>query len=43
MKVGVVIELNVPAEENMAQAHLRKKFKYEDLIREGQEVSLASP
>ena len=38
MKVGVVIELTVPAEENMTQANLRKKCKYEDLIKEGQEA-----
>ena len=38
MKVGVIIELTVPAEENMAQANLRKKCKYEDLIREGREA-----
>ncbi len=33
---GIVIELTVPAEENLAQANLRKKMKYEDLIQEGQ-------
>ena len=38
LKTGVVIELTVPAEENMSQANLRKKCKYEDLIREGGEA-----
>ena len=33
-------ELTVPDEENMAQANLRKKCKYEDLIREGQKSGL---
>ena len=33
----MVIELTVPAEENMAQAN-RKKCKYEDLISEGREA-----
>ena len=37
-KLGIVIELTVPAEENMAQANHRKKCKYEDLINEGQEA-----
>ncbi|XP_041471215.1 uncharacterized protein LOC121420618 [Lytechinus variegatus] len=41
MKVGIVVELTVPAEENMAQANLRKKCKYEDLIREGKEAGWA--
>ena len=34
-KQGIVIELTVPAEENLAQANLRKKLKYEDLIQDG--------
>ena len=34
----MVIELTVPAEENMAQANQRKKCKYEDLISEGREA-----
>ena len=37
-KLAVVIELTVPAEENMAQANQRKKCKYEDLVSEGQEA-----
>ena len=35
-KQGIIIELTVPAEENLAQANHRKKIKYEDLIQEGQ-------
>ena len=35
-KQGIIIELTVPAEENLAQANFRKKMKYEDLIQEGQ-------
>ena len=34
----MVIELTVPAEENMAQANHRKKCKYEDLISEGRDA-----
>ena len=34
--LGIIIELTVPAEENLAQANLRKKMKYEELIQEGQ-------
>ncbi|XP_072051487.1 uncharacterized protein [Amphiura filiformis] len=37
-KQGIIIELTVPAEENLAQANLRKKMNYEDLIQEGQEA-----
>ena len=37
-KQGIIIELTVPAEENFAQANLRKKVKYEDLIQEGQDA-----
>ena len=37
-KIAVVIELTVPAEENMAQANHRKKCKYEDLISEGRDA-----
>ena len=37
-RIAVVIELTVPAEENMAQANHRKKCKYEDLINEGREA-----
>ena len=37
-KIAVVIELTVPAEENMAQANQRKKCKYEDLISEGRDA-----
>ena len=36
-KQGIIIELTVPAEENLAQANFRGKLmKYEDLIQEGQ-------
>ena len=35
-KQGIIIELVVPAEENLAQANYRKKLKYEHLIQEGQ-------
>ncbi|XP_072033402.1 uncharacterized protein [Amphiura filiformis] len=35
-KQGIIIELTVPAEENLAQANHRRKMKYEDLIQEGQ-------
>ena len=36
-KQDIIIELTVPAEENLAQANFRgKKLKYEDLIQEGQ-------
>ena len=37
-KKYVVIELTVPAEENLAQANNRKKCKYADLIHECQEA-----
>jgi len=37
-KLAVVIELTVPAEENMAQANQQKKCKCEDLISEGREA-----
>ena len=37
-KKCVVIELTVPAEENLAQANNRKKCKYADLIHECQEA-----
>ena len=35
-KQGIIIELTVPVEENLAQANFSKKLKYEDLIQEGQ-------
>ena len=34
-KQGIITELTVPAEENLAQANFRKKLKYMDLIQEG--------
>ncbi len=37
-KKCVVIELTVPAEENIAQANYRKKCKYTDLIQECREA-----
>ena len=35
-KQGIIIELMVPAKENLAQANFRKQLKYEDLIHKGQ-------